>query len=106
VRIGRWLREDSQKQNRAWLQNPKGPQPKVMMAGTSNHIRSSADCITNTCESEFVVHTTADTAAIVRSMRHQDRQGRIGKDVAGGSAENHLPQSALGIGTLDQQVAL
>jgi len=35
VRIGRWLREDSQKQNRAWLQNPKGPQPKVMMAGTS-----------------------------------------------------------------------
>jgi len=45
-------------------------------------------------------------AAIVRSMRHQDRQGRIGKDVAGGSAENHLPQSALGIGALDQQVAL
>ena len=48
----------------------------------------------------------ADTAAIVRSMRHQDRQGRMGEDVAGGAAEDHLPQAALGIGALDQQVAL
>ena len=48
----------------------------------------------------------ADTAAIVRSMRHQDRQGRMRKDVAGGAAEDHLPQAALGIGALDQQVAL
>ena len=48
----------------------------------------------------------ADTAAIVRSMRHQDRQGRMREDVAGGAAEDHLPQAALGIGALDQQVAL
>jgi len=37
-------------------------------------------------------------------MRHQDRQGRMGQDVAGGTAENHLPHPALGIGPLDQQI--
>src|ERR1700722_7873298 len=39
------------------------------------------------------------------SVRHQDRQAGICQDVTRGSAEHHLPQSALCIGALHQQVA-
>jgi hypothetical protein len=38
-------------------------------------------------------------------MRHQDRQVRELHDVAGGAAENHLPQPVPCEGALDQQVA-
>ena len=39
------------------------------------------------------------------SMRHEDRNGRVRQDVARCSAEDHLAQPALGIRSLDQQVA-
>ena len=38
--------------------------------------------------------------------RHEHGERSVGEDVPGGAAEDHLPQSALGIGALDQQVAL
>jgi hypothetical protein len=38
----------------------------------------------------------------VTSVRHQDRQGRVCQDVAGGAAEHHLAQAALRIGALHQ----
>src|SRR5215470_4422541 len=38
-------------------------------------------------------------------MCHEHRQFRVAENVAGGAAKNHLPQSALGVGTLDQEVA-
>ena len=38
-------------------------------------------------------------------MRHQDRHRRIAEDVAGCAAEKHLPQAALRVGPLDEQVA-
>src|SRR6185437_2472455 len=44
-------------------------------------------------------------SAVPRSVRHEDRQGRVAEDVTGGAAEDHLPQTALRIGALDEQVA-
>ena len=38
-------------------------------------------------------------------MRHKYRYCRIAQDVAGGPTEDELPQSALRIGPLDQEVA-
>src|SRR5262249_60112583 len=38
-------------------------------------------------------------------MRHKYRQCRIAQDVAGGTAKDELPQSALRKGPLDQEVA-
>jgi len=38
-------------------------------------------------------------------MRHQYRQLGIGENIAGGAAEDHLPQAALRIGALDDEVA-
>ena len=41
-----------------------------------------------------------------RSTRHEHRYGCVCQNVPGGAAEYHLPQSALGVGALDQQVAV
>jgi hypothetical protein len=41
----------------------------------------------------------------VRLMRHQQRQVCVLHDVAGGAAENHLPQPVPCEGALDQQIA-
>src|SRR6476620_4176639 len=40
-----------------------------------------------------------------RSVCHEHRQFRVVENVAGGAAKDHLPQSALGVGALDQEVA-
>ena len=37
-------------------------------------------------------------------VRHQDRQARMGEDVARRAAEHHLTQTALGVGAFDQKV--
>src|SRR5262249_16340022 len=39
-----------------------------------------------------------------RSVGHEHWQFCVAQDVAGGAAEDHLPQSALRVGTLDQEV--
>src|SRR5215211_9419765 len=39
-------------------------------------------------------------------MGHQDRNARVGNDVARGAAENHLPQTTLGISPLDEQIRM
>ena len=38
-------------------------------------------------------------------MCHEHRQFRVVDNVAGGAAKDHLPQSALGVGALDQEVS-
>jgi hypothetical protein len=38
-------------------------------------------------------------------MRHQDRHHRIFKDVTCRSAKDHLAQAALGVGSLDEEIA-
>src|SRR5258708_15677207 len=40
-----------------------------------------------------------------RSVCHEPRQFRVVENVAGGAAKDHLPQSALRVGALDQEVA-
>src|SRR6516162_6422639 len=40
-----------------------------------------------------------------RSVCHEHRQFRVAENVASGAAKDHLPQSALGVGALDQEVA-
>ncbi len=40
-----------------------------------------------------------------RSVCHEYWQFCVAQDVAGGAAEDHLPQSTLCVGTLDQEVA-
>ena len=40
------------------------------------------------------------------SVRHQHRQGGVPEDVTGGAAEDELAQPALGVGALDEQVAI
>src|SRR5258707_12274079 len=49
--------------------------------------------------------------AVVNSLecaliRHQHRQGRVRQDVARRAAEYHLAQTALGVGALDEEVAV
>ena len=38
-------------------------------------------------------------------VRHEYGQGRAGEDLAGGAAEDHLPDAALRVGTLEKQIA-
>ena len=40
-----------------------------------------------------------------RSVRHQDRQSGVCKNMSRRAAEDHLPQAALRVGAFDQQVA-
>src|SRR5262245_52093205 len=40
-----------------------------------------------------------------RSVCHEHRQLRVAENVAGGAAKDHLAQSALGVGALDQEIA-
>src|SRR5215470_7175199 len=43
---------------------------------------------------------------ILDLIRHQHRQGRVRQDMARGAAEYHLAQTALGVGALDEEVAV
>src|SRR5215468_2368985 len=51
------------------------------------------------------VSTAAPVFSRDRSVCHEHRQLRVAENVAGGAAKDHLPQSALGVGALDQEVA-
>ena len=38
-------------------------------------------------------------------MGHEDRKVGVGENVSGGAAKDHLSQSALRVGTFDEQIA-
>src|ERR1700733_1486170 len=50
----------------------------------------------------FIVPPTFYAAT---SMSHENRQGGVCQDVAGGAAEYHLAQPTLRVGALDQEIA-
>src|SRR5262249_9307233 len=49
--------------------------------------------------------TAAPAFSRDRSVCHEHRQLRVAENVAGGAAKDHLPQSALGVGALDEEIA-
>ena len=71
----------------------------VPVADVLSSILSSAK------ERLVIRYESADLGLDTGSVRQQDGQGRISQNVLGRSAEYPLSQSALRVGTLDEQVA-
>ena len=47
----------------------------------------------------------AKAGGAARSMGHEDRKVGVGENMPGGAAKDHLSESALRVGTFDEQIA-